>query len=201
MNRKHLANAIRALSMDGVQQTQTLVTQAHLWVWLTSLKYFGVLHPWTITHQTKWADRDRFYHLTATALKCWSTLTSPWQVTSSIEDLKNFRQLHSKTQVTQSTATHQVSRRLQVTLGQGITNAVGMAMAESTCGTVQQKEGHDIVDHYICIHGWWLSDGRYLSRACSLAGTLGLGKLVCFSGMTTASLSMAKVEGWFSDVH
>ncbi|MGF1755988.1 transketolase, partial [Vibrio makurazakiensis] len=117
----------------------------------------------------------------------------------SIEDLKNFRQLHSKTP---GHPEYGYAPGIETTtgpLGQGITNAVGMAMAEKALAAQFNKEGHDIVDHYTYA---FMGDGCLMEgishEACSLAGTLGLGKLVAFWDDNGISID-GEVEGWFSD--
>ncbi|MCL4124252.1 UNVERIFIED_CONTAM: hypothetical protein GTU68_041897 [Idotea baltica] len=117
----------------------------------------------------------------------------------SIEDLKNFRQLHSKTP---GHPEYGYAPGIETTtgpLGQGITNAVGMAMAEKSLAAQFNKEGHDIVDHYTYA---FMGDGCLMEgishEACSLAGTLGLGKLVAFWDDNGISID-GEVEGWFSD--
>jgi transketolase len=117
----------------------------------------------------------------------------------SIDDLKNFRQLHSKTP---GHPEYGYAPGIETTtgpLGQGITNAVGMAMAEKALAAQFNKEGHDIVDHFTYA---FMGDGCLMEgishEACSLAGTLGLGKLIAFWDDNGISID-GHVEGWFSD--
>ncbi len=117
----------------------------------------------------------------------------------SIDDLKNFRQLHSKTP---GHPEYGYAPGIETTtgpLGQGITNAVGMAMAEKALAAQFNKEGHDIVDHFTYV---FMGDGCLMEgishEACSLAGTLGLGKLIAFWDDNGISID-GHVEGWFSD--
>ncbi|HAS8399967.1 TPA: transketolase, partial [Vibrio vulnificus] len=114
-------------------------------------------------------------------------------------DLKNFRQLHSKTP---GHPEYGYAPGIETTtgpLGQGITNAVGMAMAEKALAAQFNKEGHDIVDHFTYV---FMGDGCLMEgishEACSLAGTLGLGKLIAFWDDNGISID-GHVEGWFSD--
>ncbi|HAT8487481.1 TPA: transketolase, partial [Vibrio vulnificus] len=115
------------------------------------------------------------------------------------DDLKNFRQLHSKTP---GHPEYGYAPGIETTtgpLGQGITNAVGMAMAEKALAAQFNKEGHDIVDHFTYV---FMGDGCLMEgishEACSLAGTLGLGKLIAFWDDNGISID-GHVEGWFSD--
>ncbi len=117
----------------------------------------------------------------------------------SIDDLKNFRQLHSKTP---GHPEYGYAPGIETTtgpLGQGITNGVGMAMAEKALAAQFNREGHDIVDHntYVFMGDGCLMEG-ISHEACSLAGTLGLGKLVAFWDDNGISID-GEVEGWFSD--
>ncbi|WP_438816377.1 transketolase [Vibrio campbellii] len=116
-----------------------------------------------------------------------------------MDDLKNFRQLHSKTP---GHPEYGYAPGIETTtgpLGQGITNAVGMAMAEKALAAQFNKEGHDIVDHFTYV---FMGDGCLMEgishEACSLAGTLGLGKLIAFWDDNGISID-GHVEGWFSD--
>ncbi|MED7818043.1 transketolase, partial [Vibrio cholerae] len=117
----------------------------------------------------------------------------------SIDDLKNFRQLHSKTP---GHPEYGYAPGIETTtgpLGQGITNAVGMAIAEKALAAQFNKPGHDIVDHFTYV---FMGDGCLMEgishEACSLAGTLGLGKLIAFWDDNGISID-GHVEGWFSD--
>ncbi|EMQ59904.1 transketolase, partial [Vibrio cholerae] len=115
------------------------------------------------------------------------------------DDLKNFRQLHSKTP---GHPEYGYAPGIETTtgpLGQGITNAVGMAIAEKALAAQFNKPGHDIVDHFTYV---FMGDGCLMEgishEACSLAGTLGLGKLIAFWDDNGISID-GHVEGWFSD--
>jgi transketolase len=117
----------------------------------------------------------------------------------SIDDLKNFRQLHSKTA---GHPEYGITVGVETTtgpLGQGITNAVGFALAEKVLAAEFNKPGHAIVDHYTYV---FMGDGCLMEgvshEACSLAGTLGLGKLIAFWDDNRISID-GHVEGWFTD--
>ncbi|WP_299692765.1 transketolase [uncultured Vibrio sp.] len=198
MNRKHLANAIRALSMDGVQQANS----GHPGAPMGMADIAEVLWRSHLNHNPanpEWADRDRFILSNGHGSMLIYSLLHLAGYDLSIEDLKNFRQLHSKTP---GHPEYGYAPGIETTtgpLGQGITNAVGMAMAEKALAAQFNKEGHDIVDHYTYA---FMGDGCLMEgishEACSLAGTLGLGKLVAFWDDNGISID-GEVEGWFSD--
>ncbi|RPF24356.1 transketolase [Vibrio crassostreae] len=198
MNRKHLANAIRALSMDGVQQANS----GHPGAPMGMADIAEVLWRTHLNHNPsnpEWADRDRFVLSNGHGSMLIYSLLHLAGYELSIEDLKNFRQLHSKTP---GHPEYGYAPGIETTtgpLGQGITNAVGMAMAEKALAAQFNKEGHDIVDHYTYA---FMGDGCLMEgishEACSLAGTLGLGKLVAFWDDNGISID-GEVEGWFSD--
>ncbi|NVN80626.1 MULTISPECIES: transketolase [unclassified Vibrio] len=198
MNRKHLANAIRALSMDGVQQANS----GHPGAPMGMADIAEVLWRSHLNHNPsnpEWADRDRFVLSNGHGSMLIYSLLHLAGYELSIEDLKNFRQLHSKTP---GHPEYGYAPGIETTtgpLGQGITNAVGMAMAEKALAAQFNKEGHYIVDHYTYA---FMGDGCLMEgishEACSLAGTLGLGKLVAFWDDNGISID-GEVEGWFSD--
>ena len=137
--------------------------------------------------------------LTAT-VQCW--FIAYYHLTGydlSIEDLKQFRQLHSKTPGHPEYGYAPGVETTTGPLGQGITNAVGMAIAEKTLAGQFNREGHEIVDHHTYV---FLGDGCLMEgishEACSLAGTLGLGKLIAFYDDNNISID-GHVDGWFSD--
>ncbi|WP_170939946.1 transketolase [Vibrio cholerae] len=198
MNRKQLANAIRALSMDGVQKANS----GHPGAPMGMADIAEVLWRSHLNHNPQnpnWADRDRFVLSNGHgSMLIYSLLhLSGYQL--SIDDLKNFRQLHSKTP---GHPEYGYAPGIETTtgpLGQGITNAVGMAIAEKALAAQFNKPGHDIVDHFTYV---FMGDGCLMEgishEACSLAGTLGLGKLIAFWDDNGISID-GHVEGWFSD--
>ncbi|WP_195707983.1 transketolase [Vibrio metoecus] len=197
-SRKQLANAIRALSMDGVQKANS----GHPGAPMGMADIAEVLWRSHLNHNPQnpnWADRDRFVLSNGHgSMLIYSLLhLSGYQL--SIDDLKNFRQLHSKTP---GHPEYGYAPGIETTtgpLGQGITNAVGMAMAEKALAAQFNKPGHDIVDHFTYV---FMGDGCLMEgishEACSLAGTLGLGKLIAFWDDNGISID-GHVEGWFSD--
>ncbi|RBW66700.1 transketolase [Vibrionales bacterium C3R12] len=197
-SRKDLANAIRALSMDGVQQANS----GHPGAPMGMADIAEVLWRGHLNHNPQnpeWADRDRFILSNGHGSMLIYSLLHLAGYELSIEDLKNFRQLHSKTP---GHPEYGYAPGIETTtgpLGQGITNAVGMAMAEKALAAQFNKEGHDIVDHFTYA---FMGDGCLMEgishEACSLAGTLGLGKLVAFWDDNGISID-GEVEGWFSD--
>ncbi|EJK2992215.1 transketolase [Vibrio cholerae] len=198
MNRKQLANAIRALSMDGVQKANS----GHPGAPMGMADIAEVLWRSHLNHNPQnpnWADRDRFVLSNGHGSMLIYSLLHLSGYELSIDDLKNFRQLHSKTP---GHPEYGYAPGIETTtgpLGQGITNAVGMAMAEKALAAQFNKPGHDIVDHFTYV---FMGDGCLMEgishEACSLAGTLGLGKLIAFWDDNGISID-GHVEGWFSD--
>ena len=198
LTRKYLANAIRALSMDGVQQANS----GHPGAPMGMADIAEVLWRSHLNHNPsnpEWADRDRFVLSNGHGSMLIYSLLHLSGYELSIDDLKNFRQLHSKTP---GHPEYGYAPGIETTtgpLGQGITNAVGMAMAEKALAAQFNKEGHDIVDHFTYV---FMGDGCLMEgishEACSLAGTLGLGKLIAFWDDNGISID-GHVEGWFSD--
>ncbi|ELB2181505.1 TPA: transketolase [Vibrio parahaemolyticus] len=198
MDRKYLANAIRALSMDGVQQANS----GHPGAPMGMADIAEVLWRSHLNHNPsnpEWADRDRFVLSNGHGSMLIYSLLHLSGYELSIDDLKNFRQLHSKTP---GHPEYGYAPGIETTtgpLGQGITNAVGMAMAEKALAAQFNKPGHDIVDHFTYV---FMGDGCLMEgishEACSLAGTLGLGKLIAFWDDNGISID-GHVEGWFSD--
>ncbi|ELB2750816.1 transketolase [Vibrio alginolyticus] len=198
MDRKHLANAVRALSMDGVQQANS----GHPGAPMGMADIAEVLWRSHLNHNPsnpEWADRDRFVLSNGHGSMLIYSLLHLAGYELSIDDLKNFRQLHSKTP---GHPEYGYAPGIETTtgpLGQGITNAVGMALAEKALAAQFNKEGHDIVDHFTYV---FMGDGCLMEgishEACSLAGTLGLGKLIAFWDDNGISID-GHVEGWFSD--
>ncbi|WP_172562983.1 transketolase [Vibrio furnissii] len=198
MNRKQLANAIRALSMDGVQKANS----GHPGAPMGMADIAEVLWRSHLNHNPqnpKWSDRDRFVLSNGHGSMLIYSLLHLSGYDLSIDDLKNFRQLHSKTP---GHPEYGYAPGIETTtgpLGQGITNAVGMAIAEKALAAQFNKPGHDIVDHFTYV---FMGDGCLMEgishEACSLAGTLGLGKLIAFWDDNGISID-GHVEGWFSD--
>lgn len=196
--RKYLANAIRALSMDAVQQANSGHPGAPMGMadiaevlWRDYLKH-NPTNP-------NWADRDRFVLSNGHGSMLIYSLLHLTGYDLPLNELKNFRQLHSKTP---GHPEYGYAPGIETTtgpLGQGITNAVGMALAEKVLAAQFNRTGHDIVDHYTYT---FLGDGCLMEgishEACSLAGTLGLGKLIAFYDDNGISID-GEVEGWFTD--
>ena len=197
-SRQELANAIRALSMDAVQKANSGHPGAPMGMadiaqvlWTDFLKH----NP----NNPNWADRDRFILSNGHGSMLIYSLLHLTGYELSIEDLKSFRQLHSKTP---GHPEYGYAPGIETTtgpLGQGITNAVGMAIAERSLAAQFNKEGHEVVDHNTYT---FLGDGCLMEgishEACSLAGTLGLGKLIAFWDDNGISID-GEVEGWFTD--
>ncbi|TQP97585.1 transketolase [Vibrio cholerae] len=197
-SRKQLANAIRALCMDGVQKANS----GHPGAPMGMADIAEVLWRSHLNHNPQnpnWADRDRFVLSNGHGSMLIYSLLHLSGYELSIDDLKNFRQLHSKTP---GHPEYGYAPGIETTtgpLGQGITNAVGMAIAEKALAAQFNKPGHDIVDHFTYV---FMGDGCLMEgishEACSLAGTLGLGKLIAFWDDNGISID-GHVEGWFSD--
>ena len=197
-SRKELANAIRVLSMDAVQKAKSGHPGAPMGMadiaevlWRDYLKH-NPTNP-------EWADRDRFILSNGHGSMLIYSLLHLTGYDLPLDEIKNFRQMHSKTP---GHPEYGYAPGIETTtgpLGQGITNAVGMAIAEKALAAQFNREGHDIVDHYTYA---FMGDGCLMEgishEACSLAGTLGLGKLVAFWDDNGISID-GEVEGWFSD--
>ena len=197
-SRKELANAIRALSMDAVQKANS----GHPGAPMGMADIAEVLWRGHLKHNPnnpKWADRDRFVLSNGHGSMLLYSLLHLSGYDLSIDDLKNFRQLHSRTP---GHPEYGYAPGIETTtgpLGQGITNAVGMAIAEKAMAEQFNQPGHDIVDHYTYA---FMGDGCLMEgishEACSLAGTLQLGKLIAFWDDNGISID-GHVEGWFTD--
>jgi len=197
-NRRELANAIRALSMDAVQKANSGHPGAPMgmadiaeMLWNDFLRH-NPANP-------KWVDRDRFVLSNGHGSMLLYSLLHLTGYDLPMEQLKNFRQLHSKTP---GHPEYGYAPGIETTtgpLGQGITNAVGMAIAEKVLAGTFNRDGHHIVDHYTYV---FLGDGCLMEgishESCSLAGTLGLGKLIAFYDDNGISID-GHVEGWFTD--
>lgn len=198
LSRKQLANAIRALSMDAVQKAKSGHPGAPMGMadiaevlWRDFLKH----NP----QDPQWANRDRFVLSNGHGSMLLYSLLHLSGYDLSIEDLKQFRQLHSRTPGHPEYGYAPGVETTTGPLGQGITNAVGMAIAEKSLAAQFNQPGHNIIDHYTYA---FLGDGCLMEgishEACSLAGTLGLGKLIAFWDDNGISID-GHVEGWFTD--
>jgi len=179
-SRRDLANAIRALSMDAVQKANSGHPGAPMGMadiaevlWNEHMKYNPT--------SSKWADRDRFVLSNGHGSMLMYSLLHLTGFELSMDDIKGFRQLHSKTAGHPEYGYAEGIETTTGPLGQGITNAVGMAIAERTLGAQFNKPGHDIVDHntYVFMGDGCLMEGLS-HESCAMAGTLGLGKLIAF---------------------
>ncbi|MBY5922976.1 transketolase [Ferrimonas balearica] len=197
-SRKELANAIRALSMDAVQKANS----GHPGAPMGMADIAEVLWRDFMKHNPanpEWADRDRFILSNGHGSMLIYSLLHLTGYDLSIEDLKQFRQLHSRTPGHPEYGYAPGVETTTGPLGQGITNGVGMALAEKVLAAQFNRPGHDVVDHFTYV---FMGDGCLMEgishEACSLAGTLGLGKLIAFWDDNGISID-GHVEGWFSD--
>ena len=197
-SRKTLANAIRVLSMDAVQKANS----GHPGAPMGMADIAEVLYNDFMRHNPanpEWCDRDRFVMSNGHGSMLPYSLLHLTGYEVTIEDLKNFRQLHSKTP---GHPEHGYAPGIETTtgpLGQGLANAVGMAIAERALAAEFNRDDFNIVDHFTYV---FLGDGCMMEgishEASSLAGTLGLGKLIAFWDDNGISID-GKVEGWFLD--
>ena len=197
-SRRHLANAIRALSMDAVQQAKS----GHPGAPMGMADIAQVLWCDYMSHNPSnpnWANRDRFVLSNGHGSMLIYSLLHLTGYDLPLEELKNFRQLHSKTP---GHPEYGYAPGIETTtgpLGQGISNAVGMALAEKVLAAQFNQDDISIVDHYTYA---FLGDGCLMEgishETCSLAGTLKLGKLVAFWDDNGISID-GEVEGWFTD--
>ena len=197
-SRRELANAIRALSMDAVQQAKS----GHPGAPMGMADIAQVLWGDFLAHNPAnplWANRDRFVLSNGHGSMLLYSLLHLSGYELPIEELKNFRQLHSKTPGHPEYGYAPGVETTTGPLGQGISNAVGMALAEKVLAAQFNRDGHDIVDHHTYA---FLGDGCLMEgishETCSLAGTLGLGKLIAFWDDNGISID-GEVEGWFTD--
>ena len=197
-SRQELANAIRVLSMDAVQKAKS----GHPGAPMGMADIAEVLWRDFLKHNPtdpNWADRDRFILSNGHGSMLIYSLLHLSGYDLPIDEIKNFRQLHSKTPGHPEYGYTPGVETTTGPLGAGISNAVGMAIAEKTLAAQFNREGHDIVDHFTYC---FLGDGCLMEgishEACSLAGTLGLGKLVAFWDDNGISID-GKVTSWFSD--
>ncbi|MFT5141001.1 MAG: transketolase, partial [Rhodothermales bacterium] len=196
--RRDLANAVRALSMDAVQQANS----GHPGMPMGMADIAEVLWNDFLKHNPgnpDWWDRDRFVLSNGHgSMLLYSALhLSGYDLP--IEELRNFRQLHSRTAGHPEASETPGVETTTGPLGQGIANAVGMALAEKVLANRFNRDGHSLIDH----HTWvFLGDGCLMEgishEVCSLAGTLGLGKLVAFWDDNGISID-GEVAAWFTD--
>jgi transketolase len=193
-----LANAIRALAMDAVQAANS----GHPGAPMGMADIAEVLWNKVLRHNPanpQWPNRDRFVLSNGHGSMLIYSLLHLTGYELTTDDLKNFRQLHSKTPGHPEYGYTPGVETTTGPLGQGLANAVGMAIAEKTLAAQFNREGHGVVDH----HTWvFLGDGCLMEgishEACSLAGTLGLGKLIAVYDDNGISID-GEVEGWFTD--
>ena len=197
-SRKELANAIRALSMDAVQKANS----GHPGAPMGMADIAEVLWRDFLNHNPanpKWSERDRFILSNGHGSMLLYSLLHLSGYDLSIEDLKNFRQLHSRTPGHPEYGYAPGVETTTGPLGQGITNGVGMALAEKVLAAQFNRPGFDIVDHHTYV---FMGDGCMMEgishEACSLAGTLKLGKLIAFWDDNGISID-GHVDGWFTD--
>jgi transketolase len=193
-----MANAIRALAMDAVQKANSghpgmPMGMAEIAVALWSNHYHhNPANP-------KWINRDRFIVSNGHGSMLHYALLHLTGYDLSMDEIKNFRQLHSKTPGHPEVGITPGVETTTGPLGQGITNAVGMALAEKLLAAEFNKPGFDIVDHHTYV---FLGDGCLMEgishEACSLAGTLRLNKLIALYDDNGISID-GKVDGWFLD--
>ena len=195
---KDLTSAVRALAMDAVQKANS----GHPGAPMGMAEIAEVLWIHHLRHNPanpNWVDRDRFILSNGHGSMLIYALLHLTGYDLSIEDIKQFRQLHSKTPGHPEYGYTPGVETTTGPLGQGITNAVGMALAEKILASEFNRPGFDIVNHYSYT---FLGDGCLMEgishESCSLAGTLGLGKLICFYDDNGISID-GHVEGWFSD--
>lgn len=197
-NRRHLANAIRALSMDAVQRAKS----GHPGAPMGMADIAQVLWCDHLSHNPSnpnWPNRDRFVLSNGHGSMLIYSLLHLTGYDLDINELKNFRQLHSKTPGHPEYGYAPGVETTTGPLGQGISNAVGMALAEKVLAGQFNTDEFNIVDHFTYV---FLGDGCLMEgishETCSLAGTLGLGKLIAFWDDNGISID-GEVEGWFSD--
>ena len=197
-SRRDLANAIRFLAADAVQAANS----GHPGMPMGMADIAQVLWGDFLSHNPtnpKWANRDRFVLSNGHGSMLLYALLHLTGYGLPLEELKRFRQLHSKTAGHPEASETPGVETTTGPLGQGLANAVGFALAEKLLAQKYNREGHAIVDH----HTWvFLGDGCLMEgishEACSLAGTLGLGKLIALYDDNNISID-GQVHGWFTD--
>ncbi|WLI13028.1 MULTISPECIES: transketolase [Pseudomonas] len=197
-SRRERANAIRALSMDAVQKANS----GHPGAPMGMADIAEVLWRDYLKHSPSnpsFADRDRFVLSNGHGSMLIYSLLHLTGYDLSIDDLKNFRQLHSRTPGHPEFGYTPGVETTTGPLGQGLANAVGFALAEKVLAAQFNRPGHNIVDHHTYV---FLGDGCMMEgishEVSSLAGTLGLGKLIAFYDDNGISID-GEVEGWFTD--
>jgi transketolase N-terminal domain/subunit len=193
-----LTNVIRALAMDAVQQANS----GHPGMPMGMAEIAEVLWRRHLRHNPgnpHWSDRDRFVLSNGHGSMLLYVLLHLTGYDVSIDDLKNFRQFRSKTPGHPEVGHTPGVETTTGPLGQGLANAVGMAIAEKVLAADFNRPGHEIVNHSTYV---FLGDGCLMEgvshEACSLAGTLGLGKLIALYDDNGISID-GHVEGWFTD--
>ena len=196
--RRDLANAVRALSMDAVQRANS----GHPGAPMGMADIAEVLWNDFLKHNPadpNWSNRDRFVLSNGHGSMLLYSLLHLSGYDLTVDDLKNFRQLHSKTPGHPEYGYAPGVETTTGPLGQGIANAIGMALAEKVLAAQFNRPGYSIVDHQTYT---FLGDGCLMEgishEVCSLAGTLGLGKLIAFYDDNGISID-GEVKGWFSD--
>jgi transketolase len=195
---RELANAIRALAMDAVEAAKSGhpgmpmgMAEIAVALWTRQLRHDPA--------NPKWPDRDRFVLSNGHGSMLQYALLHLSGYPLSIEELKRFRQLHSKTPGHPEVGVTPGVETTTGPLGQGLANAVGMALAERLLAAEFNLDGASIVDHYTYA---FVGDGDLMEgvshEACSLAGTLGLGKLIVFYDDNGISID-GETRGWFTD--
>ncbi|MEY2863762.1 MAG: transketolase [Pseudomonadota bacterium] len=198
LNERRLANAIRVLAMDAVQQANS----GHPGAPMGMADIAEVLWRQFLRHNPSnpnWANRDRFILSNGHGSMLQYALLHLSGYDLSMDDLRQFRQLHSRTP---GHPEYGYTAGVETTtgpLGQGIANAVGFALAEKTLAAQFNRDDLNVVDHFTYC---FLGDGCLMEgishEVCSLAGTLGLGKLIAYYDDNGISID-GEVEGWFSD--
>ena len=197
-SRRELANAIRVLAMDAVQQANS----GHPGMPMGMADIAQVLWSDYLKHDPRdpaWPDRDRFVLSNGHGSMLLYALLHLTGYDLPLDELKRFRQLHSKTPGHPERSEFAAVETTTGPLGQGLANAVGMALAEKLLAQRFNRPGHDVVDHHTYV---FLGDGCLMEgishEVCSLAGTLKLGKLIALYDDNDISID-GKVAGWFTD--
>jgi transketolase len=198
LQRRQLANAVRALAMDAVQKANS----GHPGMPMGMADIAEVLWNDHLKHDPadpRWPDRDRFVLSNGHGSMLLYALLHLSGYPLPIEQLQRFRQLGSHTA---GHPEHDAKLGIETTtgpLGQGLANAVGMALAEKALAATFNRPGHEVVDHHTYV---FLGDGCLMEgishEVCSLAGTFRLGKLICFYDDNGISID-GEVHGWFTD--